>query len=213
MAAAIPDKVAMRLGAIILAGGRSSRMGRAKESLPFGGDTLLAHVARTLATCCERVVVVARDAAQVLPPLPAGVAHTHDLVAGRGPLAGLAAGLRWLAGAGFAANDAAFVTACDHPFLGADVVRALAARLGAHDAVIPRAGGVLQPLCAIYRLAVAPACELLLAQPDGAPRALATAVDALALDAEDLRGIDPELRFLRDLDTPADYEAARRDAR
>lgn len=210
MALAIPDKGAMRLGAIILAGGRSARMGRAKESLPFRGDTLLGHAAHTLAACCERVVVVARDAAQTLPPLPAGVARTHDAVAGRGPLAGLLAGLRWLARDGaFAPGDAAFVTACDHPFLSGAVVRELADRLGPHDAVVPRADGALQPLCAVYRLAVAAACEALLATDDASPRALAAAVTTLVLDAEHLRGVDPELRFLRDVDTPADYDEAR----
>src|SRR5688572_28406934 len=108
----MPDKVAMRLCAIILAGGRSTRMGRAKDSLPFHGNTLLGRVAATLAACAAPVVVVARDPAQTLPPLPAGCELVCDERQEQGSLAGLAAGLRHVQ----SRADAALLAACDQPF-------------------------------------------------------------------------------------------------
>jgi molybdopterin-guanine dinucleotide biosynthesis protein A len=201
----------MRSGAIVLAGGHSSRMGRPKAELPIDGTTLLARTCTVLLEVAERVVVVARDAAQPLPPLPAGVARTHDAAPGGGPLVGIAAGLAWLAGeAGFGARDAAFVIACDHPFLAAAPLRALAGWLGDHDLVVPAPGGEPQPLCAVYRLAVRPAIDALLRTGNASPRALATAVATVTLDDAALRTIDPTLAFLRDVDTPADWADATR---
>ena len=55
-------------GAIVLAGGRSERMGREKATLPFAGETLLAHVVRRVAPLVLEVVVVGRPG-QALPPL------------------------------------------------------------------------------------------------------------------------------------------------
>lgn len=207
----MPDKIAMRLGAIILAGGRSTRMGRPKESLPFGGDSLLGTLATTLASCCEPVVVVARDAAQPLPPLPAGIARTHDGEPGAGPLAGLLAGLQWLQHhAGFGAADAAFAIGCDHPWLTAEAVRWLASRLDGHAAVMPRVDDFLQPLCAVYRSSTAPTFTSLLAAGNAGPRDLAAIAGIRIVEAAELRTLDPDLRFLRNVNTPADYAAALR---
>ncbi|HEX5051643.1 MAG TPA: molybdenum cofactor guanylyltransferase [Planctomycetota bacterium] len=202
----------MRTGAIILAGGLSTRMGRPKELLPFGDSTLLGHTIDTLRTCATPIVVVTRDAAQALPALPAGVSHTHDEPAGAGPFAGLATGLRWLhEHGGLAAADCAFATACDQPFLTAGAVRWLLDQLGGHDLVMPRVGGFLQPFCAIYRLSVGPVADRLLAAGTSTPRSLATATDARILDEPELRGFDADLRFLQNLNTPADYDRARRE--
>jgi molybdopterin-guanine dinucleotide biosynthesis protein A len=212
------DKNGMWLGAIILAGGRSERMGQPKESLPFRGDTLLGHLAHTLTSCCERVVVVARDEAQPLPPLPEAAVRVHDVAIGVGPLAGVVAGMRRLRGEGFGADDAAFVIACDHALVTAKAVRAMCQWLDgsngdaarAHDAVVPQRDGVVEPLCALYRLRVLPTAEHLLATPETGPRALVAAIAAFHLEGTALRRIDPELEFLRDVDTPRDYDDLRR---
>ena len=63
----MPDKESMRLGALILAGGRSRRMGRPKESLPLGDTTMLGWQCRTLLACAAPVVVIGRGAGQQLP--------------------------------------------------------------------------------------------------------------------------------------------------
>ena len=201
----MPDNDRVRLGAIILTGGRSVRMGRPKDSLPFAGTTLLGHVATTLSACASPVVVVARAPEQPLPPLPAACELVHDERPGEGPLAALATGLRALGGRA----DAALLAACDQPFWSAAAVRWLLAQLGTALLVMPHAHGVLQPLAAIYRADVLPAIDAALGSGQRTPRDLARLPGARTLVEAELRAFDPQLRFLQDVDTPQDYDAAR----
>jgi molybdopterin-guanine dinucleotide biosynthesis protein A len=205
----IPDKVGMRLGAIILAGGRSVRMGRPKELLPFGSGTLLGHVVRELAAVAAHVLVIARDPQQELGALPAGTVRLHDATPDPGPLAGLVAGLRQLRhAAGFDADDAALLCGCDQPFLTSAVVVRLQQALGDHDLVLPEHDDRQHPLAAIYRLRLLPRGEALLAAGAHSPRALLADRTARVLQGDALRQIDPTLRFLANLNHPADYAAA-----
>ena len=112
----------MRVGGIVLCGGRSARMGTPKAWLPVGGEVLLQRTVRTVGAAASPVVVVAA-VGQAVPPLPAGVAVVRDEVADRGPLAGLAAGLAALGGRA----DAAYLSACDAPLLSAAFVRRMVA--------------------------------------------------------------------------------------
>lgn len=203
----------MRTGALILAGGRSERMGQPKELLQFGDESLLRRISTALGTAARPVVVVRRAADQPLPELPSTVTVITDDRPGAGPLAALATGLRHLTGAAdFGPDDAAFVTACDSPFLrGADVAW-LAGLLAAHDAVIPAPNGELQPTCAVYRCRCLEAAEALLQQSVMAPRELVSALAARTLTTDELRQHDPDLRFLRNVNTPEEYRRALADA-
>ena len=108
----VPPELARRSGGIVLCGGKSTRMGVAKATLPFGPETMLQRVVRLLGTVVSPIVVVAaRD--QDLPVLPPDVIVTRDEREARGPLEGLRAGLKALP----PAVDAAYVTSCDVPLL------------------------------------------------------------------------------------------------
>ncbi len=201
----------MLVGSLILAGGRSRRMGRPKESLPFAGSTLLGHTSELLLDCTWPVVIVTRDAAQELPPLPLEVAFAHDAQPDRGPLAAIAAGMRHLRNnKDLTDRDAVFVTGCDAPFLTANAIAWLSGQIGEHQAVVPRVDNVLQPLCAIYRLDCLPTIEDLLHGGIDTPRTIAEKTRTRILDEAALRTFDLELRFLRNLNTPEEYESARR---
>jgi molybdopterin-guanine dinucleotide biosynthesis protein A len=202
---AIPDKMRMRLGAIILAGGRSRRMGRAKELLPIGGTTMLGRLCAELTAVAAPVVVVARDAGQALPPLPAAVQVTCDTTPDQGPLAGLATGLGWLGEHGFAGADPVFAASCDLPLLTAAFVSWLREQLGDHALVMPRVGGHLQPLAAIYRMAVLPFAETLLLGGAKSPRSLSALRGARVVDEREFPG--GVVEQVRSVDTPAEYEA------
>src|SRR5579884_2944487 len=102
----------MKVGGIVLCGGQSRRMGRAKAWLPFAGDFMLPHVIRRLAKAVLPVVVVA-SAGQDVPPLPADVPVVRDEEKDRGPLQGLAAGLAALEGQ----VEAVYLSSCDVPLL------------------------------------------------------------------------------------------------
>src|ERR1700720_1408053 len=84
----------MTLGAIVLCGGESRRMGQPKAWLPFGPETMLQRVVRLIRSAAGvGPIVVVGAPGQEVPPLPDGVDVVRDPVAGRGPLQGLAAGL------------------------------------------------------------------------------------------------------------------------
>lgn len=145
------------VGAVVLAGGRSARMGEDKAWLDWHGQPLLAHTCDLLAGCVAGPLVVVRSAPdQSLPPLPAGVQVVDDPQRDQGPLLGLAAGL---AAAGQAAG-VAFVCATDLPLLHPAFVRCLVAALrdpgtDPVDVVLPVVAGRWHPLAAAYRTGLA----------------------------------------------------------
>jgi molybdopterin-guanine dinucleotide biosynthesis protein A len=192
-----------KLSAIILCGGRSSRMGRAKALLPFGPEALLERVVRSLRELCGGVVVVAA-AQQELPLHLPGVRVVRDRQSERGPLEGLRVGLASLAGQ----SDRAFVTGCDAPLLLPAFVRRVAELLGRHQAAVPLIDGYFQPLAAVYRVDVLPAIDELLAGDRQGLIDLLSAIDTRAIAAAELTDVDPRLESLRNLNAPDDYLAA-----
>src|SRR5689334_8999690 len=101
-----------RVAGIVLAGGKSSRMGLAKATLPFGPELMLQRVVRLLSSVVQPIVVVAAPQ-QELPPLSAEILVARDEREARGPLEGLLAGLSAIA----PYADAAYATSCDVPLL------------------------------------------------------------------------------------------------
>jgi molybdopterin-guanine dinucleotide biosynthesis protein A len=186
------------LTAIVLAGGESSRMGRPKALLPFGGETLIERAVRRIAEVAEAVLVVS-GADLALPPLRARV--IVDDQPHRGPVAGIVHGF------GAAATDVVLVCGCDQPFVRPELVRLLAERLEGFDGVMPRWLGHPQPLLAVYRRALRPKFEALLARGAGA-FAILEAAGIRELSAEEIRSVDPEGDSFRDLDTPEAYAEA-----
>jgi molybdopterin-guanine dinucleotide biosynthesis protein A len=136
----------MRVGGIILCGGRSSRMGRPKGMLPFGDELLLPRVARILGEVVSPIVVVAAPEQEV-PPLPEGVRVVRDEQEYLGPLAGIGVGLSALAGEA----EAAYCSGCDVPLLRPEFVRAMIGVLGEHELAVPKEGDFHHPLAGVYR--------------------------------------------------------------
>ena len=193
----------MTFGGIVLAGGRSTRMGVAKATLPFGPETMLQRVVRLLGTTVSPIVAVAaRD--QELPALPADVIVARDEREARGPLEGLRSGLKALP----ESVDAAYVTSCDVPLLEPAFVEHMLALLGEHDIAVMEIDGFTHPLSAVYRRAVLSHVEELLAQDRLRPAFLFDAVRTRRVSPGEMRGADPDLRTLRNLNTREDYEKA-----
>ena len=194
----------MIVGAVILCGGESRRMGQPKAWLPFGPERMLQRVVRLVSTVTGPIVVVAAPG-QELPALPATVLVARDPLRGRGPLQGLAAGLAALPDE----VELAYATATDVPFLQPAWIDRLVALIGDHDLAIPRCDGFLHPLAAVYRRAsVQPACDSLLRSGRLRPAFLIDVLRARIVAVDELRGEDPELLTLRNLNTPEDYQSA-----
>jgi molybdopterin-guanine dinucleotide biosynthesis protein A len=138
----------MTLGAVVLCGGASRRMGQPKAWLPFGPERMLRRVVRLVSAATGPVVVVAAPGQEV-PPLPSDVVLVRDPVSDRGPLQGLAAGLAGLPDA----VELAYATATDVPFLEPAWIVRLRDVIGEHDLAIPFVQGYHHPLAALYRRA------------------------------------------------------------
>lgn len=196
----------MKVAGVVLCGGRSNRMGRPKAWLPFGRELMLPRVVRLLAEAVDPVAVVAAPG-QDLPPLPKDVAIVRDEREGRGPLQGLAAGLKALRGRA----DAAYVSSCDAPFLRPDFVRRLIDLMGNAVVCVPRVGAHHHPLAAVYRLEAAEAVDRQLAEDQLRTLSLLAAVPTRVVEADELADVDPTFQTLRNLNTPEDYQTALRE--
>jgi molybdenum cofactor guanylyltransferase len=197
---------------IVLAGGRSSRMGTPKAGLEWHGSTLLRRIAGVVARSVDGPVVVVRAPGQELPELPAGVEVTEDAREGRGPLQGLAAGLAAVADRA----EVAYVSSTDVPLLHPRFVRRVLDALDDDvDVALPHVGGFPHPLSAAYRVGLLDIVERLIAEDRMRPAFLFEACRVRRLDAaallEDpaLAALDPRLDSVLNLNEPGDYEAAR----
>jgi molybdopterin-guanine dinucleotide biosynthesis protein A len=198
---------------VVLAGGRSSRMGTPKASLEWHGSTLLYRTAAVLGRAVDGPVAVVRAPGQTLPALPGRVETVTDPVEGLGPMQGLAAGLAALADRA----SVAFVCSTDLPFLHPAFVRRVLRGFAdpAVDVVLPVARGFRQPLAAGYRTGLAPLVARLLAEGNLRPGMLFDHCtvhrldDAALLADPNLSAHDPELASVVNVNTREEYATAR----
>jgi len=126
---------------IILAGGRSSRMGKPKHLLATSrGDTIVEHLASKLGYMFSETLVVGIDPSEPVANLRV-VKDVYDI---RSPLVGLYSGLI------SASNNLSFVVACDMPFVKRPLVRHIIDVCGNADVCVPVVNGYYEPLCAAY---------------------------------------------------------------
>src|SRR4051794_20606208 len=197
---------------IVLAGGRSSRMGSPKAALEWHGSTLLRRVCGIVGRAVDGPIVVVRAPGQALPALPDSIEVVEDAHEGRGPLQGLAAGLAAVRGDAPVAD----VSSTDVPLLHPRfVARVLAALDDDVDVALPHVSGFPQPLAAAYRTSLVDTVERLIAEDRMRPAFLFEAcrvrrLDAAALLADPaLAALDPDLESVLNLNEPGDYNAAR----
>jgi molybdopterin-guanine dinucleotide biosynthesis protein A len=191
---------------IVLAGGRSRRLGVDKRSLYLGSS-------RTqLTETIERIAVVADDIVVAGDPSEAvsdRATLVGDVESGAGPLAGIVAGLRAVR------HSHAIVVACDLPFLDVELLRGLLALPRDYVLLVPgRSDGTLEMLHAVYStLTVTTLHRELLA----GRRRLGDVPVALEHDGHVVRIVDegwlrlhnPSLRSFFNLNTPEDLRRAR----
>lgn len=141
---------------LILAGGKSRRMGIDKAFLDLGDATAIDVLHRQLGDWCDQVsVVTRRDRLEQYR----GYSVIPDEASDQGPLMGLCSGLA------ASTTDINIVVACDIPLIEPRLLATMLSRSDANDIVIAslRASGGDQPLLGVYRRAVVPAARRLLA--------------------------------------------------
>lgn len=185
--------------AVVLTGGKSSRMGRPKALLQFDGEPLIAHIVRRLGRVfAETVVVAAPD--QELPTLPAAL--VRDQVAYQGPVSGIYHGLK------AATKEVCFVTSCDAPFLNLSLISHLLSQIQDWDVVVPFWQERFQPLHAVYRRSVAPLFHEQLERNELRPISLYPKVRTREIHEGEVRRFDPEGLSFLNMNTPEDYQEA-----
>lgn len=186
---------------VILAGGKSRRMGGSPKALiPFGERPLIHHVVETLSAVLPDCLIVTNS-----PELYEflGLPTVGDVFSEGGSLGGIYSGLR------AAPGDAALCVACDMPFLSPPLLRHLADRAGEADVVIPDAAGELQTLHAVYAKTCLPAMERRLGAGQLKITGFFDEVRVLRVPADAVaRFEDPALAFMN-LNTPDDVARAR----
>ncbi len=185
--------------AVILAGGKSRRMGRDKLLLPLSGERLLDRAVRRYGEVFPRVLVSV-SGPERYPEL--GEARVYDRYPGAGPLAGLHAGL-------LASGDDVFLTGADMPFSSPEKALRLISLCGDKEAcVLTDADGRWEPLFGFYRQSLLDRAEGLLA--DG-QRRMAALLDRASLREVSLSelGEGEDSRLLLNVNNPEDYEKLR----
>ena len=185
--------------AVVLTGGKSSRMGRPKALLPFDDEPLIAHIVWDLKKMFAEAVIVAAPE-QELPILPAVL--VRDEVAYQGPVSGIYHGLK------ASTKEVCFVTSCDAPFLNLALVSHLLSQISDFDVVVPFWQERFQPLHAVYRRSVAPLLREQLDRGELRPIFLYDKVRTRKIDEGEIRRLDPEGLSLLNMNSPGDYDAA-----
>ena len=190
--------------AVVLCGGRSVRMGTDKSELLIEGESFLSRICRIVGPCVETTVVVAAQNQQ-LPELPASVCIVRDALPDAGPLAGLLSGLESLR-IRQPHIQYCWVGSCDAPFVNSRLIGHLLQTCGDKDATVVRHVGRIQPLGGVYHTRVLEAVRRLVDSGERRLNELPLHLQAEVIDAESLRHHDPELAFLRNVNTPEDYQ-------
>ena len=199
-----------QISAFILTGGASSRMGKAKGLLDFGGEPLIIRMARTMEPLVSSVTAVGpseRYAAlglQVIEDQKFGIVDERGK--SPGPLAGIASALS------ASGTDWNFILACDLPYLSREWVAWLLARtnISSTQIIMPRTEGGPEPLAAVYRRECA---EPIIAALQRGLRKVTDAMAQLRTDfvtEREWHHVDPDGRVLRNMNSPEDYEEARK---
>jgi molybdopterin-guanine dinucleotide biosynthesis protein A len=195
----------MSYSALILAGGRGSRLGyREKALTDINGKPLISFVIEALEKVAGNIVISVRDKAQgeLLEPYLHCCRFAYDAHENIGPIAGILSGLE------ACKDEYCFIAACDMPFINEKVVRMLFMKSKYYDAAIPRwEDGFLEPLHAVYR------CKPMIRETEKAIKNGETVILAPIfklhvnyVGMDEIKRIDPELRTFMNINTCEDIQ-------
>ncbi|MRR06912.1 MAG: formate dehydrogenase accessory sulfurtransferase FdhD [Deltaproteobacteria bacterium] len=182
--------------AVILAGGKSTRMKSNKALLPYSGELFIERIHRQLSALFPEVILVT-NTPELYRFLPCTM--VPDEFPGLGSLAGIHAGLK------HSKTEHIFVVACDMPYLNSELMRQMISKAQQADVVIPESDGGFEPLHAVYSKNCLPGMEVAL--KDGKIKI----VDCLdwnkvtVLTREEIAAVDPEFHSFRNINTPEEY--------
>jgi molybdenum cofactor guanylyltransferase len=194
----------LNISCIILAGGKGLRLGSDKPLEKINSKTLIQHSVSILLGLGNEVIVVtsAGKTNLGLEEYP-GVKVVEDLSSGKGPLMGIYTGLS------ASESEVNLVVACDMPFLNPDLIKFMVSQSDEYDAVIPRIGGLIEPLHAVYRRNVKALASELIKSGEYSLRSLLKRIRVRFVDETEIDRYDPEHLSFFNINYPDDLVKAR----
>ncbi|MDE0469936.1 MAG: molybdenum cofactor guanylyltransferase [Candidatus Poribacteria bacterium] len=196
---------------VILAGGKSRRMGQNKALIQLGDDSLIEHVIRRMHLVVDELLLITNSPAEYAP---LNVPMYGDIIPDTGALGGIYTGLT------YASYDAVLCVGCDNPFLVPNLLTYLVSVLDEYDAVMPYTYQenparrseedqiILQTLCAAYTKRCLPIIELMLQESELRVHALAERAYVQRVSPEVWQTFDSEGMSFFNINTPEDFERA-----
>jgi molybdopterin-guanine dinucleotide biosynthesis protein A len=194
----------LTVSGIVLAGGQSSRLGTDKSFINVNGQSLIERIVAKLSRLSDDVIIVTNSPEQY-DHLEARL--VGDIYPGKGVLGGLYSGLR------AAINTYSLVVACDMPFLDLNLLRYMILLARGHDVVIPRIGGFLEPLHAIYSKSCLEPIDRLLARGELKIIDFFSEVRVRYVEEGEVDIFDPQHLSFFNVNIPSDLEEMKKLAR
>ena len=192
----------METSIIILAGGRSQRLGRDKVWEKIGGHCLFAKVVASVMTLGSEVIVVTATDDVNLPAVAPRLRIIGDLKLGRGPLCGIYTGLE--------ASNSRYnlVVAADMPFLNQALLHYMIGLAPDVDLVVPKIGDMVEPLHAVYSKSCLEPIGRLLHQGELRIQKLFPLVKVRYVDADEITRFDRQMLSFFNVNTEEDIRRA-----
>ena len=189
--------------AIILAGGRSSRLGQNKALQTMEGKSLIQRVIDRLAILSTEIIIVTARGEEIPCSSTLSVRTVADVYTESGPLAGIYSGLR------ASTCPRAIVVGCDTPFLNVNLLDYMSRISSTFDAVVPRIEDNVEPLCAVYSRNCLASIQRLLEENNLRVNNLYTMVKVRYLGEDEIDRYDPKRLSFFNVNTEADLVRAR----
>ena len=189
---------------IILAGGKSSRLGRNKALQTIGGKSLIQWVIDRVALLSNEVILVTGNGEAIPSSSSARIRITADIYPAKGPLAGIHSGLV------AASTPRAMVVSCDTPFLNVRFLEYLIQIHTTCDIVVPRVRDKVEPLCAVYSRNCLAHIQKLLEQNELTIVKLFDLVKVRYVEEDEINRFDPEHFSFFNINNQDDLKRARR---
>lgn len=183
---------------VVLAGGKSGRMGLDKASIIVDGRQMIMYVVDALRKVFFDILISAKNAEDFHIP---GIKTIGDCIEGSGPLVGIYSALS------VSESPYCFVVACDMPCADPDLIKWMSTVCNGYDVFIPRIGSFVEPLFALYsKKCMGPIKDSLLTR-NYHVRSIFSKVNVGYANEDDIRKIDPELRSFMNINTEEDLKA------
>jgi molybdopterin-guanine dinucleotide biosynthesis protein A len=189
---------------IILAGGKSSRLGREKPLQVIGGKSLIQWVVDRLAILSTEIIIATAHGETIPCSSAVRMKTVADIYPRKGPLAGIYSGLI------ASSSSRAIVVGCDTPFLSVSLLEYMTQTLADSDVALPKIGQMVEPLCAVYsKNCLAPIQELL-EQNELEIRRLFGMVKVKYVEEDEISRFDPEHLSFFNINSQNDLKKARK---